>query len=78
MDHKIEQYKKILKKYGIVLCKEELFEMAQSIDQLAECFLDFERKKRVKESAKQSISEEQYPNTTMQFLRVEDVVSIFH
>ena len=43
MNSQIERYEKILKKHGITnLSKKELLELIDLIDQLADCFLNFE------------------------------------
>lgn len=45
VDSKLEDYKEILEKYGVKLPPEKLVKLAETMDQLAECFIAFEEKR---------------------------------
>lgn len=81
MNSRVERYEKILKKHGVTLPKEKLLELIDSIDQLAECFLNFEKNFNEQKSGKmsrKSTSQNQYPDgSAMKFLRIEDILHIF-
>ena len=80
MISRIENYEKILKKHGITLSKEELLKLIDLVDQLAECFLNFEenlRQVKCSSKTKKPISKNQYSGGAMRFLRIEDVLKIF-
>jgi len=80
MDSKIGRYEKILKKHGITLSKEKLLELIDSIDQLAECFLNFAENSREDKRARRnkgSTSKQQHPSSLMRFLRMDDVLKLF-
>jgi len=80
MDSQIDKYEKILKKHGITLSKEEILELIELIDQLAECFLNFEenlREDKLVRKNRRPTSGNQYSGEMMRFLRIEDVFNIF-